>query len=96
MANQSKSGSRKLFILIAVAVVGLGALLYFKRDTLGETWDVLLEANLAFVAALPLLQLLNYFFIGSYYRKMFAVFGAKISTSRSWGCLLYTSPSPRD
>lgn len=87
MTKETKSSglSRKLLWLVILALVGFGLLLYFQRETLEETWQALLEAKLGYVLLLPVLQCLNYFFIGTYYRKMFAQFGTKISVARSWG-----------
>jgi uncharacterized protein (TIRG00374 family) len=70
---------------VGVAIVAFGLLLYFERDQLADTWDTLLNANLWLVLLLPFIQIVNYFLIGQYYRKMFANFGTYFSRKRSWG-----------
>lgn len=77
--------TKKFFILIIIALVGFGLLIYYQRETLKDTWEALLDARLIFVLLLPLLQVINYFLIGNYYGKMFAQFGTNISQTRSWG-----------
>jgi uncharacterized protein (TIRG00374 family) len=73
------------FWFMLVAVVGFSVLLYSSRGLLYETWLVIQSANLALVLLLPVIQVVNYFLIGGYYRTMFGFFGAKISWPRSWG-----------
>ncbi len=76
---------RQLLILIVLAAIGFILLLIYQREILDDTWETLLDADLRYVALLPIIQVVNYFFIGTYYRKMFEVFGAKIEVLRSWG-----------
>jgi len=83
--TKAPNPKKQLLILMVVAVIGFVLLLIFQRSTLEDTWQTLLEVDLRYVLLLPLLQVLNYYFIGTYYRKMFEVFGAKISVARSWG-----------
>ena len=76
---------KQLLILVVIAAIGFVLLLIYQREILEDTWATLIKADLRYVMLLPLIQVINYFFIGTYYRKMFAVFGAKIEVSRSWG-----------
>ena len=85
MADKRTSPKNKLLFLVLLAAVGLVALLYFRRETLSDTWDTLRDADLRFVILLPIIQVVNYLLVGTYYRKMFAAFGAKITVARSWG-----------
>lgn len=83
--NSALSPKRQLLILISVAAVAFGVLLFFQRDTLEETWTTLINADLRFVLLLPIIQIINYYFIGQYYRNMFAEFNTYFSQSRAWG-----------
>jgi uncharacterized protein (TIRG00374 family) len=76
---------RQLLILIAVAAIGFAALLFFEKTIITDTWNTLKGAKLRYVLLLPVFQVLNYYFIGMYYRQMFAQFGAKITATRAWG-----------
>ncbi len=88
MSKRSKkrlSKKQKYLLLVVGAFVAFMLLLYFQEETLIETWHVLRKVQLKYVLLLPCLQIVNYFFIGNYYRKMFALFGGEISVRRSWG-----------
>ena len=76
---------KQLIILIVIAAIGFALLLIYQRQILEDTWATLLDADLRYVFLLPVIQTINYLFIGTYYRRMFAVFGAKIEVGRSWG-----------
>lgn len=73
------------FWLILVAAIGFAILLYSSRGLLYETWLVIKTADIRLVLLLPAIQVVNYFFIGGYYRTMFGFFDTKISAARSWG-----------
>ncbi len=73
------------FWLVALAAIGFAVLLYASRSLLHDTWEVIQTANLTLVLLLPLIQIVNYFFIGGYYRTMFGLFETKIAWTRSWG-----------
>lgn len=73
------------FWLVTLALVGFAILLFSSRALLVETWDVIQSAKLSLVLLLPMIQIVNYFFIGGYYRTMFGFFETKISFQRSWG-----------
>lgn len=77
--------SKKLLILVLAAAIGLGILLYVKRGELAETVEVLKSANPWLIFLLPVIQTINYFMIGLYYRSMFRFFGTKINYRRAWG-----------
>jgi uncharacterized protein (TIRG00374 family) len=79
------NAKKQLIALILVAVVGFVLLLIYQRQILEDTWQTLIDADIRYVLLLPLIQIVNYFFIGTYYRKMFALFDARISILRSWG-----------
>ena len=83
--KKGMSAKKQLIALIVVAVVGFVLLLIYQRPILEDTWDTLRDADLRYVLLLPLIQIVNYYFIGTYYRKMFALFDAKITVARSWG-----------
>ena len=83
--TKDKSLSPNLWIFVVVAAIALGLLVIFKRDALEETWQTLLNANIYYVLLLPVIQVINYSFIGEYYRRMFSRFSTKISRARSWG-----------
>lgn len=86
MAKKKGLNPRKqLFILVAIAAIGFALLMIYQREILRDTWHTLKGADLRYVLLLPIIQTINYYFIGTYYRKMFAVFGAKIERMRSWG-----------
>lgn len=85
MSQKSSGKSWVIRILILVAAVGFAFLLVAKRQTLYETWQVLLGANIWLVLLLPIVQIINYFFVGEYYRRMFGLFGATMSRGRAWG-----------
>jgi uncharacterized protein (TIRG00374 family) len=80
-----KSAKNKLLALVVLASIGFAALIYYQRETFAETWRTLIDADIRYVLLLPLLQLINYFFIGNYYRGMFRQFDAVISRTRAWG-----------
>lgn len=86
MSNTNIKSRHKLAfnVLIIAALAGIVGLVYYKRDIIDDTWQVLLSANVVLVLALPVLQITNYYFIGKYYQKAFGMFDAKISTVRSW------------
>lgn len=73
------------FWLVTLAAVGFAVLLYSSRGLLYETWLVIQSANIKLVLLLPLIQIVNYFFIGGYYRTMFGFFETQIKWTRAWG-----------
>ena len=83
--KKSLNPKRQLLILVVIAAIGFVLLLIYQRQILEDTWETLIAADLRYVALLPLIQVVNYWFIGTYYRRMFAVFGAQIMLLRSWG-----------
>lgn len=83
--KQRINAKKQLIILVVLAGVGFALLLIYQREIIEETWQTLLDADLRYVALLPLIQVVNYYFIGTYYRKMFAVFGAQVKVTTSWG-----------
>lgn len=84
-AQKKTTGSYVRTILILIAVIGFAALLYTNQETLKETWQVLINANIKYVLILPLIQIVNYGLVGEYYRRMFGIFGSTISRPRAWG-----------
>ncbi len=71
--------------LIIFAVFALAILIYSSRNLLYDTWIVLQDANIYLVLLLPVIQTVNYYFLGGYYRTMFGFFETKIKRTRSWG-----------
>lgn len=72
-------------ILLVVAVVGFGFILWGARSQLTETWQLLSRVNPWSVLLLPLTQLLSYFFLSQYYRTFIKSFGGQIGSMRAFG-----------
>lgn len=83
--SEKLSPKRQLILMLIVAVVGFVLLLIYQQEILRDTWQTLKGVDIKFMLLLPFIQIINYFFIGTYYRKMFELFGAKIDVVRSWG-----------
>lgn len=72
-------------ILLLVAVVGFGLVLWGAREQLSETWDLLRRVELLRILLLPLVQLMSYFFLSQYYAAMIKNFGGQIGRWRAFG-----------
>ena len=72
-------------VLLLVAVVGFGLVLWGAREQLGDTWELLSQVSFVAVLLLPLTQMLSYFFLSQYYRAMIQNFGGHISHWRAFG-----------
>ena len=72
-------------ILLIVAAVGFGLVVYGARHQLDETWQLLTSVQPLALIALPLTQLASYFFLSQYYRTMIANFGRTMGNWRAFG-----------
>ncbi len=71
-------------ILLVVAIVAIGLLLYTNRSTLNETWELLKTLDLRIVLLIPVMQLISYAFLALYYRSFFAALGHKLPYKLSY------------
>jgi len=74
-----------------VAFVLLGLVLYFERDVIGETWDLLATIDARYLLLLPLFQATSYLFIALYYRSFLSSFNKKVRFSRLYGMVFALS-----
>lgn len=72
-------------ILLIVAVIGFGLIIYGARHQLDETWELLKQVKLIYLLALPLAQMLSYFFLSQYYSAMIRNFGKSMGNWRAFG-----------
>lgn len=72
-------------ILILVALLAFGYIIYSNRAELADTWELLKNVDLRVALILPLVQLISYFFISGYYRSFIRSFGGKITRWRAFG-----------
>jgi uncharacterized protein (TIRG00374 family) len=72
-------------ILLIGAIIAFAVVLYTNREQLSETWELLRNVSIGTLILLPVVQLVSYFFISSYYRTFLESMGAKISIWRAYG-----------
>ena len=72
-------------ILLLVAILGFGLVIYSARHQLEETWTLISGVSLGSLLMLPLTQLISYFFLSEYYRSMIFNFGGRIRLMRTYG-----------
>lgn len=72
-------------ILLVVAIVGFGLVVWGARAQLAETWHLLSQVNPWSILLLPLTQLISYFFLSQYYRTFIKSFGGVIGAWRAFG-----------
>lgn len=72
-------------LLLIVAVVGFGLVVFAARHELEDTWELLKSVKFVALLALPLTQLLSYFFLSQYYKSMIVNFGQTLGNWRAFG-----------
>lgn len=72
-------------ILLIVAVVGFGLVVFGARGQLSDTWRLISQVSLGSLLLLPLVQMMSYFFLSEYYRTMIGNFGGRIGLWRTYG-----------
>lgn len=84
--ERKRSKGQRLFILLGALAFGL--ILFFARDTISDTVDVLKEVNLRILFLLPVLQFVAYIFIAGYYRSALKLFDHNIGFLRAYGTVV--------